>query len=275
MADEKPKMSRGKGCLIVLGLIFGIGFIGAIISPKNQSASPDQKTSGPEAALAQRAQEDETLLYKAQALIKQGLKDPDSADFSGGFAHVKHGEHAACGYVNGKNSFGAMAGATQWLVVPGKDIALVRSFDNEHRFITLWNTYCAGHDDRDKTIPAEMFGIKLGGHPPSKLKPYDSNRQVFVYASGKPTEYLGVLLQDAYFEADNGRLIGGSATAKGADAYDKWKATLLSKYGAPSSDNDGDRPIMEWKRGAKEAEAQLSYNAATNQALLQIGYPAD
>jgi hypothetical protein len=275
MADEKPKMSRGKGCLIALGVIFGLGFIGAFIAPKSQSGSPDQNTSGAEAALAQRAEEDQTLLYKAQAVVRQGLKDPDSADFSGGFAHMKHGEHAACGYVNAKNSFGAMAGASQWLVVPGKDLALVRSFDNERHFISLWNTYCAGHDDRDKPVPAEMFGVKLGTHPPSKLKPYDANRQVFVYASGKPTVFLGVPLQDVYFEADHGKLIGGSATAKGANAYDRWKAALLAKYGAPSSDDNGDRGIMEWKHGGKEAEAQLSYNATTNQTLLQIGYPAE
>jgi hypothetical protein len=274
MADEK-KMGLGKGCLIAFGILFGVSFIAAIFNPHSKSSSQATATgNGPEAALEKRVQDDDTLLYTAQALIKQGLKDPDSAEFSDGFAGLRHGQRAACGYVNAKNSFGAMAGASQWLVVPGKDVAMVRSFDNEGKFVRLWNTYCYGRDDRDKPIPAEMFGIKLGSRPPSTLKPYDSNRQVFVYASGKPTEFLGVPLQDAYFEADHGRLIGGSATAKGSDAYDKWKTALLTKYGAPSSSGDGDRGIMEWKRGKKEPEAQLSYNSGTDQTLIQIGYPS-
>lgn len=274
MADEKKKMSLGRGCLIVFGALFGISFIVALFNPHSKSGSQSTPANAADAAIGKRVQEDDTLVYTAQALIKQGLKDPDSAEFSGGFAGLRHGQRAACGYVNAKNSFGAMAGASQWLVVPGKDIALIRSFGNEGKFTRLWNTYCYGRDDRDKPIPAEMFGIKLGSRPSSKLKPFDSNRQVFVFASGKPTEFLGVPLQDAYFEADQGRLTGGSATAKGGDAYDKWRTALLTKYGAPSSSGDGERGIMVWKRG-KEVEAQLSYNSTTDQSLLQIGYPAD
>ena len=273
MADEQKKIGAGKGCLIVLGGIVGVSFLAAIVGSLDKNSARTSAGTDPQAALDKRAEQDEALLYRAQELVKSRLKDPDSAQFSDGVAGVRHGQKAACGYVNAKNSFGALAGASPWLIVPGKDIAMIKSYDNDGQFVRAWNTYCTGRDDRDKPIPAEMFGIKLGKHPPSQLKPFDSNKQVFVYAHSKPTEFLGVPLQDAYFEADKGRLIGGSATAKGGDAYDKWKAALLTNYGTPTSSGDGDRGTIEWKRGKKEPEAQLSYNSGTDQTLIQIGYP--
>jgi hypothetical protein len=70
-------------------------------------------------------------------------------------------------------------------------------------------------------------------------------------------------------EAEHGHVSGGSASASGSDAYDKWRAVLLERFGAPSSAGDGDRGNLEWKRGGG-AEAQLTYNPTTDQTLLSI-----
>jgi hypothetical protein len=222
------------------------------------------------ANLQAREAADDALLYKAQALIQQSLKDPSSAEFSDGFARMKKAQHVACGYVNAKNSFGAMGGASQWIVVPDRGIALVRGYDNNGRFVGLWNTYCTGRDDRDKPITSEIFGIRFGSHRPSNLKPFEGNADVLTFSRAKPTEYLGVPLRDAWMEAEHGRVSGGTASASGSDAYDKWRAALLERFGSPSSAGDGDRGNLEWKRGSGSAEAQLSYNPTTDQTLLSI-----
>jgi hypothetical protein len=221
-----------------------------------------------------RKQADDALLYKAQAIIQQGLKDPSSAEFTDGYARIKKGQHVACGYVNAKNSFGAMAGASQWIVVPDRGIALVRGYENNGKFVGLWNMYCSGRDDRDKPVTAEIFGIRFGSHRPANLKPFEGNGDVLVFSRGKPREYLGVPLRDAWMEADHGRVSGGSASAHGPDAYDKWRSALLASYGAPTSVGDGERGVLEWKRTGGSAEAQLSYNPTTDQTLLSVRYPS-
>lgn len=271
MSTEVRRRGRFKTMILVLiGAPLGLGLIAAIINPHagqtGGGAAPDEAV----AQMLARKQADDALLYKAQAIIQQRLKDPSSAEFSDGYARVKKGQHVACGYVNAKNSFGAMAGASQWLVVPDRGIALVRGYEDNNKFVGLWNAYCSGRDDRDKPVTAEIFGIRLGSHRPANLKPFEGNPDVLVFSQGKPNEYLGVPLRDAWMEADHGRVSGGSASAHGADAYDKWRAALLSSYGAPTSVADGDRGVLEWKRTGGSAEAQLSYNPTTDQTLLSI-----
>jgi hypothetical protein len=270
--STRKSISWPKKIGIAFGAVFGLGFIGAVVEQQRSDASGGNTASDEAIAnLDARRQVDDDFVDKAQTVIQQSLKDPSSAEFSHGFARIKKGQQVACGYVNAKNSFGAMAGASQWIVLPHRGIAMVRGYDDNSKFIGLWNAYCTGLDDRDKPIAAQMFGIQFGSRQSSNLKPYEGSRgNVLVYSRGKPSEYLGVHLQDAWFEAQHGRIFGGSATAHGADAYDKWRAFLLGSYGAPTSVGFGDRGILEWKRKVG-AEAQLSYNPNTDQALLNIG----
>ncbi|WP_143182252.1 hypothetical protein [Serratia fonticola] len=83
---------------------------------------------------------DEKMLMNAQETVAQQLKDPDSARFSDVF--IVRGERgvtppedtwqnvAVCGYVNGKNAFGAYAGSMRFVV-------LFREYDksNSHSVI--------------------------------------------------------------------------------------------------------------------------------------------
>jgi hypothetical protein len=247
-----------------------MGFIIAVVNPRAGQSGSSAASDDADAQIQARKKDDDVLLYKAEAIIQQGLKDPSSVQFSDGFARMKKGQKVACGYVNAKNSFGAMAGASQWIVVPDRGIALVRGYENNGKFIGLWNTYCTGSDDRDKPVTPEIFGIRLGSRRSANLKPFEGNADVLVFSHDKPVEYLGVPLRDAWMEGDHGRVSGGSASAQGGDAYDKWRTALLTRFGAPSSVGDGDRGILEWKRASGGAAAQLSYNPATDQTLLSI-----
>jgi hypothetical protein len=271
MAKEgKRRISLKTATLIVVGAPLGVGLLAAIVGPHAGQSPASAASDKAVADLQAREVADDALLHKAQAVIQQGLKDPNSAEFSDGFARIKKGQRVACGYVNAKNSFGAMAGASQWIVVPDRGIALVRGYENNGRFIDLWNTYCTGRDDRDRPVTAQIFGIRLGSRRPSNLMPFEGNTNVLTFSREKPTKYLGVPLRDAWMEAERGRVSGGSASASGSDAYDKWRAALLERFGAPTSAGDGDRGNLEWKRGAGSAEAQLSYNPTTDQTLLSI-----
>ncbi len=70
---------------------------------------------------------DEKMIRDAQKLIAEQLKDPGTAKFSG--VYIVREEPgttdsddtlknvAVCGYVNGKNAFGAYAGATRFVVL--------------------------------------------------------------------------------------------------------------------------------------------------------------
>ena len=261
--------------LIMIGAPLGLGLVAAIINPRAGQSGAGAASDDAVAQMQARKQADDALLYRAQAIIQRGLKDPSSAEFSDGYARMKKGQHVACGYVNAKNSFGAMAGASQWIVVPDRGIALVRGYENNGKFVGLWNTYCSGRDDRDKPITAEIFGIRLGSRRPTNLKSFEGNADVLVFSRGKPSEYLGVPLRDAWMEADHGRVSGGSASAHGPDAYDKWRSALLGSYGAPTSVGDGERGALEWKRTGGSADAHLSYNPTTDQTLLSIRSPTD
>lgn len=60
--------------------------------------------------------------FTAQKIVSKSLKDPDSAKFSDEFTILQPKNNdgltllSACGYVNGKNSFGALAGNTRYVV---------------------------------------------------------------------------------------------------------------------------------------------------------------
>lgn len=218
-----------------------------------------------------RANGDLTTLTIAQQVIQQSMKDPSSAEFSRGYGRMKHGQRVACGWVNGKNSFGAFTGPEQWLVITDQNIAMVRGFDNQARFVRLWNKYCAGLDDRDKPFPREVFGVKFNARPPAALKPYDDRRSVWLYREKAPREFLGVPLKQAMFLADSGRIFGVMLTAVGKVTYDRWRDAIRRQYGTASSVGEGDRPVLEWKWTKDDPTVQLSFDAKHGEVLLSIG----
>ena len=166
-APTVAQKGKRSGCLTAIVVIFGMGMIGSAY--QNATQSPE-KESALDRAEEVRANGDLTTLTIAQQVIQQSMKDPSSAEFSRGYGRMKHGQRVACGWVNGKNSFGAFTGPEQWLVITDQNIAMVRGFDNQARFVRLWNKYCAGLDDRDKPFPREVFGVKFNARPPAALR---------------------------------------------------------------------------------------------------------
>src|SRR5207245_3597027 len=111
---------------------------------------------------------------------------------------------------NAKNSFGAMTGDTQWLVVPDRDLALVRSFDNAGTFDREWNRDCVGVEDRAAAPPKDFAGVKIGASAPSSLQPFEGNNAVLSPKDPAPVDYMGVRLDKVWFTAAAHKVDSGS-----------------------------------------------------------------
>lgn len=264
---EKKPGRRRRGCLIALGALVGISVIGTVIQ---DFAEKQQEPGALDQAESARANSDAKTLSVAQLIIKRSMKEPSSAEFSNGFGRLKHGSRVACGKVNGKNSFGAYSGAAPWLVIIDQDVAMIGQFDNARRFATLWNKYCTGLDDRDKPFPRDIMGVKLGSRPPAPLKPYDADKNVWVFSGKAPDQYLGVPIGDVSFVAQEGRLYGVQITSKAPGAYEKWRDDIRKEYGVPASSGSQHPPLLTWSWGRAYPHVQLSQNSTTGQTSLDI-----
>lgn len=158
----------------ILKWFLGVWAVSAAIAAVVGVAShPDAPPSPAEKAQRDREADDYAMKSLGEQTIRAMLKDPGSGVFSQSEGRVKDGLHIACGYVNAKNSFGAMAGNAPWLVIEERKIAMIANSENGEQFRRLWNTYCVGAEDGDQPQrgPPEAFrSIKWGSPLPSKEK---------------------------------------------------------------------------------------------------------
>jgi hypothetical protein len=158
---------KKSGCLPILGYGFlgliALAVIGDLIGGPNKSTHPVDSQRTQEA-------EDYTTKKVGEQAVRSMLKDPDSGLFTDTVGRIKNGMHVACGYVNAKNSFGAMAGASPWVVIVETKVAMIETAENAGKFVLLWNKYCAGPDDTMQSThaPPDAFrGIKWHSVLPS------------------------------------------------------------------------------------------------------------
>ncbi|MFS9729906.1 hypothetical protein [Enterobacter hormaechei] len=90
---------------------------------------------GLEKAVRIEKSEESRMIRNANDSIKRLLKDPASADFSDDYVSQNG---SVCGYVNGKNSFGAYSGKERYAFVGGASYL----DDNSKQFSELWSKNC-------------------------------------------------------------------------------------------------------------------------------------
>lgn len=105
--SSNRRKTQAPGCLKIMLVVVGIAGIATLLTKKESLPAPQ---TAADKAVKERTEGDNAMLYVAQRAIRDGMKDPASAEFFGGFGRLKHGQRVACGEVNGKNSFGAFAG---------------------------------------------------------------------------------------------------------------------------------------------------------------------
>lgn len=80
-------------------------------------------------------------MIAAEDLVREQLRDPDSARFSGTATHVSDGADVVCGFVNAKNGFGGMSGRRGFIVIG--PLAVLEESD-EKLFAEAWPANCSG-----------------------------------------------------------------------------------------------------------------------------------
>ena len=129
--------SNKKTALLAFGAVWGVIIIGAIGS---QGRSVD---SGPDAASepAPPPTDDVTWKLVAETVIKERLRDPDSAEFSDMQVYPPTEDRSAiiCGYVNSRNGFGGMTGPQRFIA--GGTVLIEEQVTAEQMQIA-WDQFC-------------------------------------------------------------------------------------------------------------------------------------
>lgn len=176
----------------------------------------------------------------AREIVSSALKDPSSAVFGDVWGMSST---VACGSVNAKNSFGAMAGRERFILDGGKV-----SFEHkEAGFDHHWKKACV--DRPHVAAPESVAGIRWDSRPPSNLKQYapatDEGLAVYVPKTS-PNPLEGVSVAEADFTFDHHRLFGADFYIDGEARRDAILAAYLKRYGTPQAYDEG-AGSFEWK----------------------------
>jgi len=178
--------------------------------------------------------------YMAKQAVPTAMKDPSSAEFGevwGMSATI------ACGFVNGKNGFGAMAGQTRFIYDAGN----VQFQESSANFVHNWKRLCV---DKPKVAPPTgAGGIRWDGRPTSALKPYmpETDEGLSVYVpTGKPEPLEGVPVAAANFSFEHKHLYSADFYINGDKQRDAILRKLVDKYGTPQSYDQG-RGNFSWR----------------------------
>jgi hypothetical protein len=82
---------------------------------------------------------DQVRMTQAIGSIKDRLRDPASADFSGFYVSRKLGIPIVCGYVNARNGFGGMSGKERFFVSQAGGALESEGMEEMERD---WNAFC-------------------------------------------------------------------------------------------------------------------------------------
>jgi len=206
--------------------------------------------------------------------------------------------HVACGYVNAKNSFGAMAGASPWLVIVETKTALIQTPENTGRFDPLWNKYCASPEDGNQPQrgPPDAFrGVKWNSTLPSDQKlqtmvlagcaaiivqknltdtPPCSHMHIdtddidlFTQRQSVPPIF-GVPVSEQVFEWSNQKFWMGEVFIYDyhADDLAKLRDALVNRYGKPTFANEQVH-MTRWAWPSKKLEIVLTFDPVAKPSL--------
>jgi hypothetical protein len=280
-------MGRGLAIIVVLVVL------GVVIENLGKKDSGQSFTSAQPADDAQARRRIENFDTKTlgEQTIRSTLKDPDSGVFTESEGRLKDGKHIACGYVNAKNSFGAMAGTSPWLVIVETKTAMIETEQNQGKFSPLWNKYCAAPQDsvRSQRAPPDAFrGIKWDSALPSTQKLRDTVLQSCAaiveqknFTDTPPCSHMhmdtdemelfsqrrnvppifGVAVNEQLLTWSHRKFWSGQVFILDYSDSElaKLQAALKDQYGNPTFTNDG-LHLAKWQWPDKKIEIQLSFN---------------
>lgn len=256
---SKQSRMMGLGWLALLVTIIGI-------NQRNltKGSSVDQSTSRKVDMDPGRATK-EMAAARARNLVPSVLKDPSSAEFGnvwGVSATV------ACGHVNAKNSFGALAGQERFIMEDDRV-----SFESGHGgFPRHWNAICVGKPLAPP--PTGAGGIRWGARPSSNLKPLspatEDGLAVFI-PKVPPVNFEGVTVAEADYDFDHGRLFAAHFYIDGEARRDAILTAYLKKYGTPQA-YDEEAGTYAWKWPTSPVAVNINYDAKHTRSMLSFSH---
>jgi hypothetical protein len=271
------------GIAILCGLAAVIGGLAGNPSTQVQPAND-----------AQEHRRNENFATKAigEQAIRSMLKDPDSGVFTQSKGRLKDQIHVACGHVNAKNSFGAMAGASPWLVIVETKTAMIATSENAARFNPLWNKYCVGPEGNP---PDSFRGIKWD----SALPPTQKLRETALMGCGAIVEQknftdtppcshvhidkddielftqrrsvpsiFDVPVSEQLLMWSHGKFWSGQVFIKDYKEADlaKLRMALMDRYGEPTFANE-QLHLTKWTWTSKKLDIILSFHPVAKPSL--------
>jgi hypothetical protein len=260
-AKTKPKgkIGLGGGCLVAF---VGLIAFSAIVSAITQSSAPPTR---PPSAPDPTEQAKGAAAIEARLAVPSYMKDPSSAQFGRVWGMAPH---IACGFVNGKNGFGALAGEQRFIYTMGA----VAFGDGSSKFARSWNTLCV--DKLLSKAPSGVTGHNWGSRPSSNLKQYmaPTDEGLSVYIPKVPLRpFEGVPVKEADYDFDHGRLYAADVYFSGEANREAIKVALQKDYGSPLEADDGAHSYA-WKWPDRNVTIDLTWQESSSTATVTFAH---
>jgi hypothetical protein len=199
-------------------------------------------------------------------MVPKAMKDPASAHFGSVWGMAPH---IACGYVNGKNGFGAMVGERRFIYAAGA----VEFQDGSRNFARRWNSVCV--ERLLSEPPRGITGMRWGARPPPTLKllARPTAALALYIPTAPPEPFEGVHVAEADYRFDRGRLYAGDIFLDGEMNRDAAKAALVKKYGRPLEADD-DAHSYEWRWPDHKVSVEMSFNERSGRTQITFAHGA-
>jgi hypothetical protein len=200
----------------------------------------------------------------AKHFVPEAMKDPSSAKFGQVWGM---GKNVACGFVNGRNSFGAYAGERRFIFALG-----AVEFESETRgFAKHWDTICV--DKLLSAPPTGAPGRRWGSAPGHDLKQYgsatDDGLTMFVPKQAPPP-LEGVPVKQQDLQYDHKRLYAVDYYIEGDAGRDMVRGALIKKYGTPIAYNENTK-YYKWSWPLRRIEIVMSYETQFKRTTVTFG----
>lgn len=160
----------------------------------------------------------------ARMLVPKALKDPGSAMFGQVWGM---NETTACGYVNAKNSFGAMTGEQAFIMT-----ADGVQFQGGRGFMARWDKLCV--ETLTSTPPPGAMDLRWGAKPGATVRKYaDPIDGVAIYVPTGPVALEGIPAKEGVLDFDRGRFVSAHYIFDGEANRDAVMTALVKRYGRP------------------------------------------
>ena len=260
------RMGLGKKLLIGFGGLFGLSVLFQIGQPRQSGIGNGQSESASKIDVDPGRKDKDVAAYLAKQAVPTALKDPSSAEFGDVWGMSAN---LACGFVNAKNSFGAMTGQSRFIFDSGR----VEFEKMDGSLARRWNAVCV--DKPHTPAPTGVGNLRWGARPTDNLKQYapttDEGLALYV-PKAPPGSFEGVPVAESDYSFDHKKLWSADYYIDGESNRDAILSALVKKFGTPQT-YDESAGSYAWKWPSAKVSVHLNYEA--NHGRTTVTYSHD